>query len=151
MCSPRSADVDPGVAEHPQPRAGLVQRAIGPGQLHVALHPLGVRLSLDDFGAGYSGWSFLQQCPVDAIKIDRSMLEEGSEAARSRPGMVEAMVAFADRLGMPVTIEGVERAEQASAMRSLGISTAQGFFFARPLPADIVAPMLANGPLGPAA
>jgi diguanylate cyclase (GGDEF)-like protein len=115
------------------------------------LHPLGVRLSLDDFGAGYSGWSFLQQCPVDAIKIDRSMLEAGSEAARSRPGMVEAMVAFADRLGMPVTIEGVERAEQASAMRSLGISTAQGFFFARPLPADIVAPMLANGPLGPAA
>lgn len=115
------------------------------------LHPIGVRLSLDDFGAGYSGWSFLQQCPVDAIKIDRSLLEAGSEAARLRPGMVEAMVAFADRLGVPVTIEGVERAEQASAMRSLGISTAQGFFFARPLPADIVAPMLANGPLGPAA
>lgn len=115
------------------------------------LHPLGVRLSLDDFGAGYSGWSFLQQCPVDAIKIDRSILEAGGEAARARPGMVEAMVAFADRLGMPVTIEGVERVEQVSAMRSLGISTAQGFFFARPLPADIVAPMLANGPLGPVA
>jgi diguanylate cyclase (GGDEF)-like protein len=111
------------------------------------LHPLGVRLSLDDFGAGYSGWSFLQQCPVDAIKIDRSVLEAGSEAARSRPGMVEAMVAFAERLGMPVTIEGVERVEQVSAMRSLGISTAQGFFFARPLPADIVSPLLANGPL----
>jgi diguanylate cyclase (GGDEF)-like protein len=112
------------------------------------LHPLGIRLSLDDFGAGYSGWSFLQQCPIDAIKIDRSMLEAGGESARSRPGMVEAMVAFADRLGMPVTIEGVERAEQVRAMRSLGISTAQGFFFARPLPADVVAPMLANGPLG---
>ncbi|MGH2551569.1 MAG: EAL domain-containing protein, partial [Thermomicrobiales bacterium] len=112
------------------------------------LHPLGIRISLDDFGAGYSGWSFLQQCPIDAIKIDRSMLEAGSESARSRPGMVEAMVAFADRLGMPVTIEGVERAEQVRAMRSLGISTAQGFFFARPLPADLVAPMLANGPLG---
>jgi diguanylate cyclase (GGDEF)-like protein len=115
------------------------------------LHPFGVRLSLDDFGAGYSGWSFLHQCPIDAIKIDRSMLESGVEIERSRSGMVEAMVAFADRLGMPVTIEGVERAEQVRAMQSLGISTAQGFFFARPLPADAVSPLLANGPLGSAA
>jgi diguanylate cyclase (GGDEF)-like protein len=108
-----------------------------------ALRDLGVLISLDDFGAGYAGWSFLQHCPIDGIKIDRSLLVARDEESLGHPGMVEAVMAFATQLGIPVGVEGIERIEQAEAMRKLGILTAQGFYFAHPEPAEIIAPSLA--------
>ncbi len=108
-----------------------------------ALRKLGVLISLDDFGAGYAGWSFLQHCPIDGIKIDRSLLTARDEVTLGRPGMVEAVMAFAFQLGIPVGVEGIERVEQAEAMRELGILTAQGYYYARPEPAEIVAQSLA--------
>jgi EAL domain-containing protein (putative c-di-GMP-specific phosphodiesterase class I) len=65
--------------------------------------------------------------------------------------MVEAIMAFARHLGVPVSIEGIERREQAFAMRALGISTAQGYYFAEPQPAHLIMPMLAGAPLQPIA
>jgi diguanylate cyclase (GGDEF)-like protein len=108
-----------------------------------ALRKLGVLISLDDFGAGYAGWSFLQHCPIDGIKIDRSLLVARDDANPGHPGMVEAVMAFASHLGIPVGVEGIERSEQAEAMCKLGILTAQGFYYARPEPAEIIAPSLA--------
>jgi diguanylate cyclase (GGDEF)-like protein len=108
-----------------------------------ALRGLGVLISLDDFGAGYAGWRFLQHCPIDGIKIDRSLLVARDEANPGHPGMVEAVMAFATQLGIPVGVEGIERIEQAEAMHKLGILTAQGFYFAHPEPAEIIAPSLA--------
>jgi diguanylate cyclase (GGDEF)-like protein len=112
---------------------------------------LGVRLALDDFGAGYAGWTFIQRCPIDAIKIDRSLLYEQPDALIDRSRMVEAIMAFARHLGVPVSIEGIERPEQAFAMRTLGISTAQGYYFAEPQPAHLIMPMLTGAPLQPIA
>jgi diguanylate cyclase (GGDEF)-like protein len=108
-----------------------------------ALRKLGVLISLDDFGAGYSGWSFLQHCPIDGIKIDRSLLVARDDANPGNPGMVEAVMALATQLGIPVGVEGIERVEQAEAMRKLGILTAQGFYYAHPEPAEIITPSLA--------
>lgn len=111
---------------------------------------LGVRLALDDFGAGYAGWTFIQRCPIDAIKIDRSMLYDQPDALIDRSRMIEAILAFARHLDVPVSIEGIERPDQAFAMRKLGITTAQGFYFSEPQPPHLVTPLLAGVPLQPA-
>ena len=123
------------------PACRLMQRA----------RTLGIRLALDDFGAGYAGWTFMQRCPVDTIKLDRSLLEPRPDASVNRERMVEAILAFARHLEVPVSIEGVERADQALTMRTLGVTTAQGFYFSHPQPPDLVGPMLAGAPLQPIA
>ncbi len=124
-----------------EPACALMERA----------RPLGIRMALDDFGAGYAGWTFIQRCPVDTIKLDRSLLEEAPDAPVNRSQMIEAILAFARHLGMPVSIEGVERADQACAMRRLGVTTAQGFYFSEARPPHLIAPMLAGAPLQPVA
>jgi diguanylate cyclase (GGDEF)-like protein/PAS domain S-box-containing protein len=93
---------------------------------------LGVAWSLDDFGTGYSSLSFLHRLQVDTVKVDRSFVSaigpEGSGAE-----MVRAIIGLAHTLGMDVVAEGVETAEQASQLRSLGCEYAQGFYFSRPV------------------
>ena len=95
------------------------------------LRRLGVLMSLDDFGAGYAGWSFLQHCPIDGIKIDRSLLEARDSSASGRADLVEAVLALAAQLGLAVGVEGIERAGQADAMRDLGEATAYSDMIAR--------------------
>ncbi len=100
-----------------------------------ALKELGVRLAIDDFGAGYSGLSYLRRCPVDALKIDRAYVAGlGRDAADA--AMVRAVVVFARTLGLSVTAEGVETATQLAELRALGCERGQGFLFARPLPVE---------------
>lgn len=106
------------------------------------LRELGVLMSLDDFGAGYAGWSFLRHCPIDGIKIDRSLLEARDSDGAGRTDLVEAVLALAAQLGMAVGVEGIERAGQADAMRDLGIRTAQGYFFGHPEPARSISAKL---------
>jgi diguanylate cyclase (GGDEF)-like protein/PAS domain S-box-containing protein len=113
------------------------------------LKALGVRLAIDDFGAGYSGLSYLRRCPVDALKIDRSYVaglgrETGDEA------MIRAVLAFARTMGLAVTAEGVETADQVAQLQELGCDLGQGFYFARPLPPDAL-PSLLAGPTPPVA
>jgi diguanylate cyclase (GGDEF)-like protein/PAS domain S-box-containing protein len=99
-----------------------------------SLQELGVRLALDDFGSGYSSLSLLQELPVDVLKIDRSFVE-GVESTGRRAALLRAIVEIARALGLTVVAEGVENARQAAALRRLGCPLAQGFYFARPLPA----------------
>jgi EAL domain-containing protein (putative c-di-GMP-specific phosphodiesterase class I) len=124
-----------------EPAVALMQRA----------RALGMRLALDDFGAGYAGWTFLRHCAVDTIKIDRSLLDDQADGLVDRARIMEAILAFARHLNVPVSIEGVERADQVFTMRSLGIPTAQGFYFAEPQPPHLLAPMLTGLPLQPIA
>lgn len=113
------------------------------------LRRLGVRVALDDFGAGNAGWMLLRQSRVDSIKLDQSFIadENGLDAENIR--LIEALTGFASQLGIVVSIEGVERADQASAMRAVGVHQAQGFFFAPPQPPCAMASMLTNQPLRP--
>src|SRR5206468_8526932 len=98
-----------------------------------SLKDIGVGLAIDDFGTGYSSLSYLERFPVDALKIDRSFVARlGIDGADS--AIISAVVALGHALGLVVTAEGVETAEQLRILTDLGCDAAQGYLFARPIP-----------------
>ncbi len=99
-----------------------------------ALRGLGVQLGLDDFGMGYSALSYLQQLPVQTLKIDRSFVSGIQNA--NNVEIVRAILALASGLSMNVTAEGVETADQAALLKGLSCEFGQGYFFDRPLTHD---------------
>jgi EAL domain-containing protein (putative c-di-GMP-specific phosphodiesterase class I) len=107
-----------------------------PGRTLPILHrlaALGVRLSIDDFGTGYSSLSHLRQFPVHEIKIDRSFLSSSSNDNRA---IVKAVIAIAEGLGVETVAEGVEDGEVAATVADMGCTRLQGYYIARPMPAE---------------
>ncbi|AUG77392.1 histidine kinase [Kitasatospora sp. MMS16-BH015] len=133
---------------------------LGPGgrpvQALQALADMGIRIAIDDFGTGYSNLAYLSRLPVHVLKLDGSFVEGfrdpvpgGRPDGRFRRAdadeqIVGAMVQLAHALGLTVTAEGIENAAQAERLRQTGCDTAQGWYFARPGPAEAVAAMLRN-------
>ncbi|HEX2040256.1 MAG TPA: EAL domain-containing protein [Acidimicrobiales bacterium] len=99
------------------------------------LKALGVRMALDDFGTGYSSLSYLGRFPVDVLKIDKSFVDSLGDTPGERSALVGAIVGLGTTLGVQVTAEGIEGAEQLSHLLQLGCQLGQGFYFARPLAA----------------
>jgi diguanylate cyclase (GGDEF)-like protein/PAS domain S-box-containing protein len=99
------------------------------------LRQLGIRLSLDDFGTGYSSLAYLRQFPIDALKIDKSFVDQ-IETGPDGSAIVDAVIALAHRLGLSVVAEGVETPAQLEHLRSQGCDELQGFGLARPVPAE---------------
>ena len=97
------------------------------------LRGLGVRLALDDFGTGYSSLSYLQQFRFDKIKVDQSFVRRLGQHADTL-AIVRAIVNLGHNLGLQVTVEGVETAEQLAILRELHCEQMQGYLFARPVP-----------------
>jgi diguanylate cyclase (GGDEF)-like protein len=95
------------------------------------LKVLGVRLALDDFGTGYSSLLYLRRFPFDKLKIDRSFVHSIEKAADAA-AIVHAVVSLGRGLGMKVTAEGVETAEQHLFLRAAGVHSMQGYRFGRP-------------------
>ncbi len=112
----------------------LIESAEAAASLLRELRTLGVGLSLDDFGTGWSSLSSLRLFPFDVLKIDRSFLLDQDE--RRGDDIVRTISMLARLLGMQVTVEGLETAEQVERMRGLDIDFAQGFFFAAPMPPE---------------
>ncbi|WP_106128219.1 putative bifunctional diguanylate cyclase/phosphodiesterase [Pseudosporangium ferrugineum] len=107
-----------------------------------ALKTLGVRIALDDFGTGFSSLSHLGALPVDVVKIDKSFvqaMQEGSGAS-----VAEAVLQIARTFKLAPVAEGVEDATQASRLRELECAQAQGYHFARPMPAGDLTDLLAR-------
>jgi diguanylate cyclase (GGDEF)-like protein len=98
------------------------------------LKGLGVRLALDDFGTGYSSLLYLRRFPFDKLKIDSSFVRS-IERAADAAAIVHAVVSLGRGLGMKVTAEGVETAEQQLFLRAAGVHSMQGYRFGRPCPA----------------
>ncbi|GLY02867.1 bifunctional diguanylate cyclase/phosphodiesterase [Actinoplanes sp. NBRC 101535] len=98
------------------------------------LRELGVKASIDDFGTGYSSLSYLKLLPVDELKIDRSFVADMVTDSSSH-ALVASAVDLAHNLGLAVVAEGVEDPATAAALAELGCDTAQGYHFARPVPA----------------
>ena len=109
-----------------------------------AMHRLkarGVRFALDDFGTDYSSLLYLRRFPFDRIKIDRSFVRS-IETAADAASIVHAIVSLGRGLGMKVTAEGVETAEQQLFLRAAGVHSMQGYRFGKPQPAGDISARL---------
>jgi diguanylate cyclase (GGDEF)-like protein len=105
------------------------------------LKQLRVRLAVDDFGTGYSSLAYLRHLPVDILKIDKSFVDE----ITSRPeasGLARAIVQLGRTLGLVTVAEGIEALDQRNELREAGCDLGQGFYFAKPLTAAEIEPLL---------
>ncbi len=107
------------------------------------LRRAGVGVAIDDFGTGYSSLRLLPGLPVSALKIDRSFVLSASET-KSGLTLISTVIALGRAFGMQTIAEGVETQEQIHMLRTLGCDQAQGYFFARPVPAPIVPSIIAR-------
>ena len=105
-----------------------------------ALRALGLRIAVDDFGTGYSSLAYLEQFPVDILKIDRSFVDGAADDDPA--GLAQAIIQIAETLGHMTVAEGVESAEQAERLRPLGCRAAQGYHLGMPLDAHATEEML---------
>ena len=105
---------------------------------------LGVQLSIDDFGTGYSSLGYLQQFPIDTLKIDRVFVRS-MEDGRQNGEIVRAVLALANSLNLEVVAEGIESIHQFHQLRILSCQYGQGFLFSAAVP-SVEAEMLLQDP-----
>jgi diguanylate cyclase (GGDEF)-like protein/PAS domain S-box-containing protein len=106
-----------------------------------ALREMGLHIALDDFGTGYSSLAYLSRLPLDAVKIDRAfvhgMIEHSADMS-----IITSIVSLARALRLKLIAEGVETEAQASRLLALGCEQGQGYLFSRPVPEELVEPLL---------
>jgi diguanylate cyclase (GGDEF)-like protein len=105
------------------------------------LKQIGVKLALDDFGTGYSSLNYLNALPIDVIKVDRSFVAKLTDQPSSRE-IVSAIIGLAHGLRMTVVAEGVETSQQHDEVTKLGSELCQGFYFAKPMLAKLLDPLV---------
>jgi diguanylate cyclase (GGDEF)-like protein len=115
------------VMSHPQRAAARL----------TALRELGARVSVDDFGTGYTSLALLTQLPIDELKLDRSFVARVTDSASHR-AVVRAVAEMARGLGVTLVGEGIEDEATAEALQVLGFDLLQGYHFGRPVPADTI-------------
>lgn len=123
--------LDPTLLKLEIPETALAHPAQAIATLQ-ALRALGIRIAIDDFGVGHTALADLPLMPIDTIKLDPPLLQP-SDANRA---IVRAVAVLAQGLGLDVTAEGLETAEQVSWARDAGCALGQGYYFAPPLPAE---------------
>ena len=124
----------------------LMQEGIGSERAKAeleSLHQNGVKIAIDDFGTGFSSLGQLRHFPVDMIKVDRSFIQ-GLESETKDAAITANLVALAHALGVLAIAEGIESDGQLTSLKGLGCDLAQGFLFARPLPAGQVRNLLSG-------
>ncbi len=114
------------------------------------IRTLGVDLSLDDFGKGYSSLAYLADLNLQSLKIDRGFIAHVTEIGSSAT-IVRHIIALTHELGMSVVAEGVETFDQRAILTGLGCDHAQGYYFARPMPAGAFTALLSAHATPPAA
>jgi diguanylate cyclase (GGDEF)-like protein len=119
----------------------FIEDSASTGNVLSQLKDTGVRLALDDFGTGYSSLSYLRAFPVDVLKIDQTFLA-GIGADPVDTDFLAAVTHLAHVLGVSVTAEGVETQSQRDEVVAVGCESAQGYFYARPMTADMIGRLL---------
>ena len=115
--------------------SSIVQDPARAQRVFEALKALDATVAMDDFGTGYSSLAYLQRLPIDVLKIDRSFVT-GMMVDPDSVAIVRAVLSLAEALNMSTTAEGIETVELATTLATLGCSSGQGYYFARPLEAD---------------
>jgi diguanylate cyclase (GGDEF)-like protein len=131
----QAGGVAPALIELEITESQLIQDPDHAIRMMQALSDAGFRLSIDDFGTGYSSLAYLTRFPVGALKIDRSFVKEMVND-KADATIVRTIIEMAHTLGFTVVAEGVESEEQANFLRLLRCEQAQGYLFARPMPAE---------------
>ena len=123
----------------------LIDDLDGNRRVMSALRAAGVLVSIDDFGTGYSSLNYLSELPVDILKMDGLFVRRLGQDPRARPyAIADAIVGMAHSLDLKVIAEAVETNEQLADLDAMGCDEAQGYLFARPLPPEQVAALLAQ-------
>jgi len=130
--------LDPRFLELELTETYLMEDARSTSRILEFLKVRGVELAIDDFGTGYSSLNYLKHFPIDRIKIDQTFVREVT-SSRDDAAIVEAIIAMAGSLDLDVIAEGVETAQQLRFLKAKGCREMQGYFFARPMPADEMA------------
>jgi len=111
------------------------------------IRSLGVRFAIDDFGTGYSSFAYLTKLPVKSIKIDKSFVLS-LDRDRDNALIVRSIIDLSHNLGLKVVAEGVESAASRDMLKAFGCDEAQGYFYSRPQPAEIITDFLSEPPPG---
>lgn len=112
-------------------------------RIFAGIHALGLRLSLDDFGSGYSSLGYLNQLPLDQLKIDRCFVKDIDTDTRKQK-VLHGILELARGLGFDIVVEGTETFEEVRVVETMGCDAVQGFYYARPAPALLVPDMVAK-------
>ncbi len=105
-------------------------------ELIKGLHNMGTKVSMDDFGSGYSSLNLLSKLPIDIIKLDKVFLKEG-DLQESDKIIISCVVDMAKKLQIMSLCEGVETMEQSNYLKEVGCQMQQGFYFSRPIPQEV--------------
>jgi EAL domain-containing protein (putative c-di-GMP-specific phosphodiesterase class I) len=106
------------------------------------LRELGVSIAIDDFGTGYSSLRYLQQLPIDKLKIDQSFMHD-IKSEQDQSMLIDTFIMLSANLGFKVIAEGVETREQLAYLKKINCHQVQGFYFAKPMPATQAASVTA--------
>jgi len=133
-----AAGIAPGCLALELTESGLMADVEGSIRTMATLREDGFAIAIDDFGTGYSSLAYLKRLPADKLKIDMSFVRD-MLTDRHDYTIVTTIIGMARNLGLDVIAEGVEEGAQAQALRSLGCGEAQGYYFGRPVPAEVFA------------
>jgi EAL domain-containing protein (putative c-di-GMP-specific phosphodiesterase class I) len=136
-----STGMDPRFLEFEINEKLLMEDAETTRRILSRLKELGVRIAIDDFGSGYTSLATLQRFPLDTIKIDRSFIHSIAIGGDDT-GLAESVIAMGKNLSLTVVAQGVETSEQADFLRAHACDEIQGFYFNRPLPAELFTQLL---------
>lgn len=128
----RKYDVDPNLLELEITESVVMDEPKKVIEALTQLKEFGIKVAIDDFGIGFSSLSYLQQLPLDRIKVDRAFIRDFAKPNGSL--IAETIIRLGQRLGLVTIAEGIESQAQADVVAAMGCDEVQGFLYAKPMP-----------------
>lgn len=140
----RDTGIDPGCLDLEITETSLMDQGKSTMNALFKLKSYGIRISLDDFGSGYSSLNYLESLPIDTLKIDRSFISKLASNGGEQGRIVETILMLGGNLGIDVIAEGIETDDQLLKLQAFHCPRGQGFFFAKPMEGGEVRTLLSS-------